>query len=127
MSIAVPLPDVSLIQKFTGVIRPTWLEAKAPWIQASGLENIYPDYLRNSQRLQQIGCKFQMASLSFAPDPAEGALEYRNWQDREGKDHRVAEVVLRQFKGELQVLDSPARPENGPKRRDEQPGPRPAA
>lgn len=54
------LPDVGLIDRFTGVIKPTWLEAKRDWIHSHGLEKRYPTYLENSRRLQQLGRKFQI-------------------------------------------------------------------
>lgn len=36
----------------------------------------------------------------------EGQLETRKWQDKEGRDQYTTEVVLRQFRGELTMLDS---------------------
>jgi single-strand DNA-binding protein len=36
----------------------------------------------------------------------EGQLEYRKWQDRDGKDRISSDVVLRQFKSQLIMLDS---------------------
>jgi hypothetical protein len=54
------LPDPSLIGKFTGVIEPTWLEQKRKWVEDSGLANAYGGYLLNSQRLQQLGRKYQI-------------------------------------------------------------------
>lgn len=54
------LPDIGLIHRFTGVIAPDWLEAKKKWITANSLEEIYPTYLRNSQKLQQLGRKYQI-------------------------------------------------------------------
>lgn len=54
------LPDPGLIDRFTGVMVPTWLEAKKQWITENKLDSIYPEYLRNSIRLQQLGRKFQI-------------------------------------------------------------------
>jgi beta-galactosidase len=54
------LPDLSLIPKFTGVMIPEWLEAKSRWVTENGLAAEYPAYLRNSQRLLQLGHKFQI-------------------------------------------------------------------
>ncbi len=62
------LPDISLIDKFTGVIIPTWLEQKKRWVEESGLEGIYPLYVRNSQRLQMIGRKYQIERVRRNPD-----------------------------------------------------------
>ncbi len=36
----------------------------------------------------------------------EGQLETRKWQDQSGQDRYSTEVVLRQFRGELTILDS---------------------
>ena len=36
----------------------------------------------------------------------EGQLETRKWQDQAGNDRYTTEVVLRQFRGELTILDS---------------------
>lgn len=54
------LPDPSLIDQFTGVMIPEWLESKQKWIAANKLDGIYPEYLKNSIRLQQVGRKFQI-------------------------------------------------------------------
>jgi hypothetical protein len=54
------LPDISLIDQFTGVVEPTWLKAKKRWVEDNGLAGAYPSYLRNSQRLQQLGWKYQI-------------------------------------------------------------------
>lgn len=35
----------------------------------------------------------------------EGQLETRKWQDQSGQDRYTTEVVLRQFRGELTILD----------------------
>lgn len=54
------LPDPGLIDRFTGVMIPTWLEAKKQWIADNKLDSAYPQYLKNSIRLQQLGRKFQI-------------------------------------------------------------------
>lgn len=54
------LPDISLIDKFTGVLIPDWLKAKQAWVDKNSLRDVYPEYLRNSQRLQQLGRKYQI-------------------------------------------------------------------
>jgi hypothetical protein len=54
------LPDISLIDRFTGVMKPVWLEAKREWVEQHGLTAAYASYLRNSQRLQQLGHKYQI-------------------------------------------------------------------
>jgi hypothetical protein len=54
------LPDIGLIDRFTGVMIPEWLEAKKKWVNASGLGESYPRYLRNSWKLQQLGRKYQI-------------------------------------------------------------------
>ena len=62
------LPDPSLIDKFTGVLIPEWLQAKKRWIAEEGLTDQYPQYVRNSQRLQQLGRKFQIERVRQRPD-----------------------------------------------------------
>jgi len=54
------LPDPSLIPLFTGVMEPTWLQEKKKWLERSGLAAVYPEYVKNSQRLQQLGRKYQI-------------------------------------------------------------------
>ncbi len=54
------LPDIALIGKFTGVMNPEWLIEKKKWVEQSGLMPEYPSLLRHSQRLQQIGRKYQI-------------------------------------------------------------------
>lgn len=62
------LPDISLIEKFTGVIDPEWLRVKKQWVQANGLSGSYAQYVRNSQRLQQLGRKYQIEGVRRQPD-----------------------------------------------------------
>jgi len=54
------LPDIGLIDKFTGVLIPDWLKAKQSWVEKNSLQDVYNKYLRNSQRLQQLGRKYQI-------------------------------------------------------------------
>jgi len=61
------LPDVSLIDHFTGAIRPTWLQAKKAWVKENGLIDRYGTYTHNSQRLQQLGRKFQIERVRRDP------------------------------------------------------------
>jgi single-strand DNA-binding protein len=37
----------------------------------------------------------------------EGQLETRKWQDQQGQERYTTEIVMRQFRGELTLLDSP--------------------
>lgn len=62
------LPEPSLIGKFTGVMAPAWLEKKKAWIESNGLSEAYPQYLRNSHRLQQLGHKFQIERVRKQAD-----------------------------------------------------------
>jgi hypothetical protein len=81
------LPDVSLLDRFTGVIIPTWLEAKKRWVDASGLADRYNLYLRNSQRLQQLtatvraqsGQRFGLSLLVDVDFP--GGTRGRFWEE----------------------------------------------
>jgi beta-galactosidase len=61
------LPDISLLNRFTGAIIPTWLEEKKLWAESSGLSDRYSVYLRNSQRLQQLGRKYQIERARLNP------------------------------------------------------------
>jgi hypothetical protein len=54
------LPDIGLIDKFTGVMVPDWLKAKQSWVMKNSLQDVYSEYLHNSQRLQQLGRKYQI-------------------------------------------------------------------
>ncbi|HTE28635.1 MAG TPA: beta galactosidase jelly roll domain-containing protein [Flavitalea sp.] len=62
------LPDISLIDKFTGVVLPGWLHAKKNWVADQGLTNRYTEYVRNSQRLQQMGRKYQIERVRHRQD-----------------------------------------------------------
>jgi len=57
------LPDISMIDRFDGVITPSWLHEKRRWVEASGLAACYPEFVRNSQRLQHIGQRFQIEQV----------------------------------------------------------------
>lgn len=46
----------------------------------------------------------------------EGQIETRKWQDQSGNDRYSTEVVLRPYRGELTLLDSPSSSDSG--RRD---------
>jgi beta-galactosidase len=54
------LPDISLIKRFTGVIVPQWLYEKTKWVEEHQLSDLYGTFVLNSQRLQQLGRKFQI-------------------------------------------------------------------
>lgn len=62
------LPHISLIDAFTGVLLPTWLEAKKRWVDEHRLTERYPLYLRHSQRLQQLGRKAQIETVRRQAD-----------------------------------------------------------
>jgi single-strand DNA-binding protein len=44
----------------------------------------------------------------------EGQLETRKWQDQEGKDRYSTEIVLKQFAGEIELLDRKPAEEEAP-------------
>jgi hypothetical protein len=69
------LPDISLIKRFTGAIRPTWLESKKDWVEENGIGKNYGMYVRNSHRLQQLGRKFQIERVRRDP----GVTGYHYW------------------------------------------------
>jgi hypothetical protein len=54
------LPDISLIDKFTGLYLPEWLRVKKTWVDENGLAGEYGTYVKNSMRLQQLGRKYQI-------------------------------------------------------------------
>jgi len=62
------LPDISLLDKFTGVFIPGWLRVKQRWVGEHGLAGEYGQYVRNSQRLQQLGRKFQIERVRHRQD-----------------------------------------------------------
>ncbi|MGH9309063.1 MAG: glycoside hydrolase family 2 protein, partial [Vicinamibacterales bacterium] len=62
------LPDTSLISKFTGVVDPEWLRTKQQWVETHGLGGAYAQYVHNSQRLQQLGRKYQIERVRRQPD-----------------------------------------------------------
>jgi beta-galactosidase len=62
------LPDISLLARFTGVLIPEWLHVKQRWVSEQGLTAEYPAYVRNSQRLQQLGRKYQIERVRHRQD-----------------------------------------------------------
>lgn len=62
------LPDISLIDKFTGLFQPEWLHVKKKWVDESGLATQYPTYVRNSMRLQHLGRKYQIERVRHQND-----------------------------------------------------------
>lgn len=62
------LPDVSLIEQFTGAYVPTWLEEKKKWVEEKGFTNTYSTYVQNSQRMQMLGRKFQIERVRRHPE-----------------------------------------------------------
>ncbi|MGH9371666.1 MAG: glycoside hydrolase family 2 protein [Vicinamibacterales bacterium] len=62
------LPDISLLDKFTGVLVPEWLHVKKRWVSEHGLADQYAQYVHNSQRLQQLGRKFQIERVRHRQD-----------------------------------------------------------
>lgn len=62
------LPDIALRDRFTGVFLPGWLDAKSTWVREQSLTDRYPTYVRNSQRLQQLGRKYQIERVRRLQD-----------------------------------------------------------
>ncbi len=62
------LPDISLIDKFTGLYLPEWLRVKKKWVDENGLGTEYATYVRNSMRLQQLGRKYQIERVRRQQD-----------------------------------------------------------
>ena len=69
------LPDISLKERFTGVFLPGWLDAKAAWVREQALTDRYPTYVRNSQKLQQLGRKYQIERVRRQ----QGVTGYHYW------------------------------------------------
>ena len=69
------LPDISIIQQFTGVMVPEWLDEKQKWVEDRSLAGVYGSYLMNSQRLQQLGRKYQIEKARLLP----GFTGYEYW------------------------------------------------
>ena len=57
------LPDPGLIDQFTGVMVPKWLERKKQWISANHLDDIYPNYLHTSILLKELGIIYQIENV----------------------------------------------------------------
>ncbi len=62
------LPDISLIDKYSGVVRPGWLEKARDWITAHGDLEKYPQYLEHSWRVLQIAHKAYLEKIRMRPD-----------------------------------------------------------
>ena len=54
------MPDISLIDKFTGVFLPGWLHAKKAWVSEQGLATDYPQYVAT-----RSGCSSSDASIQI--------------------------------------------------------------
>jgi beta-galactosidase len=62
------LPDISLVSRFSGVVDPYWLRETEGWLRNNGLLEIYPEILKNSQRLQSLAHRFRVEKLRNNPD-----------------------------------------------------------
>lgn len=51
----------------------------------------------------------------------QGSLQTRKWQDQTGADRYTTEVVLQNFRGQLEILDSPAARPEEPRQQKEPP------
>lgn len=69
------LPDVSLIDQFTGVMEPSWLKEKRDWLRSNHILEGYPAYLRNSWRLLQVSRKANVENLRRMGD----LMGYEYW------------------------------------------------
>lgn len=54
----------------------------------------------------------------------QGSLQTRKWQDQSGADKYTTEIVLQNFRGQLEILDSPAARSEEPRHRETPPPPR---
>lgn len=62
------LPDISLRDRFTGVLVPEWLDEKKRWVEEQQLAGEYQQYVHNSQRLQHLGRKYQIERVRRRQD-----------------------------------------------------------
>jgi hypothetical protein len=57
------LPNPGLISQFTGLMVPYWLNDAQQWVKKNGLADVYPDMVRDSERLQWESHKFKIERL----------------------------------------------------------------
>lgn len=84
-------------------------EEKTEWVRFSvfnqGLVKVIENYVQKGSKLY-----------------IEGQIETRKWQDQSGEDKYSTEIVLRPYRGELQMLDSKntqsSAPQNAPPQND---------
>jgi len=62
------LPDIDLVERFTGVLRAEKLLHKRQWVHEHNLTDIYPQVRRNSERLQQAARKWHFERTRQIPD-----------------------------------------------------------
>lgn len=60
------LPNLALTRRFTGVLEPYWTREEE-WLRESGLWEIYPEIMKNSQRLLFLARKFRIEELRRNP------------------------------------------------------------
>ena len=60
------LPNLSLTRRFTGVLEPYWTREEE-WLRENGLWEIYPEIMKNSQRLLFLARKFRIEELRRNP------------------------------------------------------------
>ena len=70
------LPDVDLVERFTGVLLPDKLRRKRDWLRDMKLIDRYPDLRRNSERLQHAARKQHFQFVRQIPD----VCGYQYWQ-----------------------------------------------
>ena len=64
------LPDIDLVERFTGVLKADRLAERRRWIEEKGLKKIYPTLRRHSERLQQMVRKWHFEKARSMPEIA---------------------------------------------------------
>jgi beta-galactosidase len=102
------LPDPGEIPRYTGGIRPFWLEEMAARVKAQGLEARLPEMLAASRRLQTGLLKLNIEAARLCPD----VRGYHQWLFRDYWAQSTGFVS--QFDGRRAITPESARRFNGP-------------
>ena len=62
------LPDIDLVERFTGVLKADRLAERRHWVEQKGLKKLYPTLRRHSERLQQMVRKWHFERVRSMPE-----------------------------------------------------------
>ena len=62
------LPDIDLVERFTGILTADLLTEKRSWVEKNGLKDIYPTLRQHSERLQQMVRKWHFENVRLIPE-----------------------------------------------------------